>query len=680
LKTLPERWLYSVTISVNIGCGSVLLFLVQPIMAKAILPAFGGSAGVWVACMLFFQVALLLGYLYAYWITRLLSRNAQSSLHIVLLLLSLLALPLKLSPPTAGIMSPALAIVALLAASVGLPYFVLSTTSPLMQSWYARSRGARFPYRLFALSNMASLLALLAYPVGIEPFLPLRQQLRWWSAGYTVLVLLASASALRNRSTKVEPELAGAGDAGPEHRLPERPLLWICLAACASTLWLAVANHLSQEVAAIPFLWVLALGVYLLSFILCFERNGWYSPAAFRWLLPAACVAVCYRLARQGAGGGLLWEIPVFLAALFICCMFCHGELSRRKPERQGGLTQGGMTQGGLTFFYLMVASGGALGAVFVGIVAPNIFSFYLELPLGITGCVLLALALLYGYTSPKRLTRVAAVAAIAFVFATRFQAGDKDVVHLRNFYGALQVRDAGAGEMATRSLYNGRTLHGVQFLLPARSRLATAFYATESGAGLVLLHRPAPRRVGIIGLGAGTLAVYGQPGDFFRFYEINPAVIQVALRYFRFLGTSQARTDVVEGDGRLALQQEPAKTFDVIVVDAFSDDSIPVHLLTQEAFQVYFGRLRDGGILAIHVTNRYLDLAPVIEAGARSLQKESLPIHNPADPERQVYSADWVLVGDDLREFGSVSQLKSSPRTVRPWTDEYSNLFGILK
>jgi spermidine synthase len=677
LRILPERWLYSVTI----GCSSVLLFLVQPIMAKAILPTFGGSAGVWVACMLFFQVALLMGYLYAYWITRLLSRKAQSWLHIALLLLSLWVLPLKLSmaplsmaPLDTG--SPPLAIVMLLAASVGLPYFVLSTTSPLMQSWYAGARGARLPYRLFALSNTASLLALLAYPIGIEPFLPISRQLRWWSGAYMVLVLLASASALGSRSTKVAQEGAGAGDASPAHR----PLLWIGLAACASTLWLAVANHLSQEVAAIPFLWVLALGTYLLSFILCFERNGWYRPAVFRWLLPAACVAVCYRMARQGSGGGLLWEIPVFLAALFVCCMFCHGELALSKPERQGGLTQGSLTQGGLTFFYLMVALGGALGAVFVGIVAPNIFSFYLELPLGITGCVLLGLALLYGYTSPKRLARVAAVAAIAFVFATRFQAGDQDVAHLRNFYGALQVRDAGAGEMAVRSLYNGRTLHGVQFLHPARSRLATAFYATESGAGLVLQNRPRPRRVGVIGLGAGTLAVYGQRGDFFRFYEINPAVIQVALRYFHFLEESQARTDVVAGDGRLALQQEPSKTFDVIVVDAFSDDSIPVHLLMREAFQVYFGRLRDGGILAFHVTNRYLDLAPVIESGARSLQKESLLIHNPADPVRQVYSSDWVLVGDNLPESGSTGQMKSSSRTVRPWTDEYSNLFGILK
>lgn len=664
----------------------MLLFLVQPIMAKAILPSFGGSAGVWVACMLFFQVALLMGYLYAYWITRLLSRNAQSSLHIVLLLLSLWVLPLKVRMAPVDIGSPALAIVMLLAASVGLPYFVLSTTSPLMQSWYAGSWGARFPYRLFALSNAASLVALLAYPVGIEPFLPERGQLRWWSVAYMVLVLLAAASALRNRSTKAVQETAGdgacngagngAGNTGPEHG----PLLWIALATCASTLWLAVANHLSQEVAAIPFLWVLALGVYLLSFILCFERNGWYRPAVFRWLLPAACVAVCYRMTRQGSIGGLLWEIPVFLAALFICCMFCHGELARSKPERQGGLTQDGLTQGGLTFFYLMVALGGALGAAFVGIVAPNIFSVYLELPVGITGCVLLGLALLYGYTSPKRLARVAAVAAIAFVFATRFQATGGDVVHLRNFYGALRVRDAGAGEMAARSLYNGRTLHGVQFLLPARSRLATAFYAAESGAGLALQNRPTPRRVGVIGLGAGTLAVYGQRGDSFRFYEINPAVIQVASRYFHFLAESQASTDVVEGDGRLALQQEPSKTFDVIVVDAFSDDSIPVHLLTREAFQVYFGRLRDGGILAIHVTNRYLDLVPVIEAGARSLQKESLPIHNPADPERQVYSADWVLVADNLREFGSTAQRKSNPRTVRPWTDEYSNLFGMLK
>lgn len=631
-------------------------------IAKAILPRFGGTAGVWVTCMLFFQVVLLIGYLYAYWITRL-PRRVQALIHITILACSLGALSPRrtITSSTGG--SPAFAILYLLLVSVGLPYFLLSTTSPLLQSWYA-DRGARFPYRLFALSNAASLIALFAYPVVIEPLLTEKQQLTWWSGAYVVVALmLACGSAIRFAGKKLmdgRPNLIG-----PENR----PLLWIALAACASTLWLAVANHLSQEVAPIPFLWVLPLGLYLLSFILCFEGSGWYRPWIFRWLLPAAWMAVCFRIALQGSIGGLEWEIPILSAALFVCCMFCHGELAESKPDAQG-----------LAFFYLMVALGGALGAVFVGLVAPNVFSTYLELPIGITGCVLLALFLLFGF-SAKRLLRLGLFASLAFVFAIRYRAGTGDVVHVRNFYGALQVSDIGSGEMSARALYNGRTLHGVQFLSPARSRLATAFFSAESGVGLALdSRRTFGRRVGIIGLGAGTLATYGRHGDSFRFYEINPAVIDVASRDFRFLAESEAKTDVLLRDGRLGLQQEPAKSFDTIVLDAFSDDSIPVHLLTREAVEGYFQLLREGGILAIHITNRYLDLEPVVEAIAGSLQKQVIFIQNPPDPGREVFAADWAILSDtvlqDLTRYGH----PAAERRVRTWTDDYSNLFRALR
>ncbi len=659
--------------ALTIVCSSLLLFLVQPILAKAILPRFGGSAGVWVTCMLFFQVVLPIGYLYSYWITRRLSRKAQTVVHLVLLIGSLAVLPVRPRFEWTPAGSPVFSILWLLATSVGLPYLLLSTTSPLMQSWYADSdpgfsglRGARFPYRLFAVSNAASLAALLAYPVAVEPLLSQNQQLSWWSSAYLVFVMLASWSAARNHPRKMDPDEYDAGG--------YRPLLWIALAACASTLWLAVANHLSQEVAAIPFLWILPLSLYLLSFILCFEGSGWYRRSWFRWLLPAAWVAVCYRLALGGASGGLQWEIPILAAALFVCCMFCHGELAASKPDP---------TQG-LAYFYLMVALGGALGAVFVGIVAPNLFSTYMELPIGITGCVLLALALLYGYTSPRRLIRVGLMAALAFVVATRFNRGGQDVVRTRNFYGAIQVSDSGAGEMAVRSLYNGRTLHGVQFLSPARSRLATAFFSAESGAGRVLQSRTvSARRVGIVGLGAGTLAAYGRRGDSFVFFEINPAVIQVASRYFRFLAESEAQTAVMLSDGRLAIEREPENSFDVIVVDAFSDDSIPVHLLTIEAFHAYFDHLRPGGLLAVHITNRYLDLYPVVDAAARGLGKKLLLIHNAPDPTRQVSLADWAVLGDDgadVRELAAFGVQSATPRRARLWTDEYSNLFRVLR
>jgi SAM-dependent methyltransferase len=653
----------------------MLLFLVQPMMAKALLPLFGGSAGVWVACMLFFQVVLLLGYWYSYGITRHLSRRAQGWVHAALLLLSLWALPLRTGIPSpSSAAQPAMAILTLLAASVGLPYFLLSTSSPLLQTWYAESGAARFPYRLFALSNAASLAALLAYPVAIEPLLPMRRQLWWWSGGYLVLVALACILAVR-----------GTGALSVRSRIPAcrvlsprpastPPLVWIALAACASVLWLAVANHLSQEVAAVPFLWVLPLSLYLLSFILCFEWSGWYRPALFRWLLPAAWAAMGWRIAIPGSFEA---EMAVFSAALFVCCMFCHGELARRKPEPQQGLA----------FFYLMLALGGALGAVFVGVVAPGAFSTYLELPIGITACVLLGLALVYGL-EPKRLMRLGAVAVVAFVLAARYRAGQGEVVQVRNFYGALLVSDSGSGEMAARRLYNGRTLHGVEFSAAARSREATAYYGPESGAGIVLSGRfmfasPAARRVGIVGLGVGTLAAYGRPGDAFRFYEINPAVIEVASRYFRFMAESQAKTDVVAGDGRLALEREAPKSFDVIVLDAFSDDSIPVHLLTREAFELYFRRLRDGGVLAIHLTNRYLKLDSVVAALAENMRKQMAMVHSAADPERQTSAADWAVVADTREALqsllGPAGVMETGPKT-RPWTDEYSNLFRAWK
>jgi hypothetical protein len=654
------RLLYSLTI----GCSSILLFSVQPIMAKALLPRFGGSAGVWITCMLFFQVMLLVGYLYSYVVTAHMSRRVQSVLHGSLLVVSLATI--SLTPrmewvhPATG--NPALAILGVLLVSIGLPYFLLSTTTPLLQSWFANSTVRAFPYRLFALSNAASLLALLSYPVAIEPLMPQSTQLRWWWMAYAVLVALAcGAASAHARGVAVERQDVSSREAG-------RPLLWIALAACGSALWMAVANHLSQEVAPVPFLWVLPLSVYLFSFILCFEGESWYRRGIFRWLLPVAWIGAAYRIAGQGAAG-LTWEIATFSAALFVWCMFCHGEIARTKPSAGGRVA----------FFYLMIAVGGALGALLVGLAAPNLLSTYLELPIGIAASVLLALYLLYGMTSVRRLMRLAVIALVAFVVSTRFEAGFGDVVHLRNFYGALRVSDSG-GSAAIRTLYNGKTLHGVEFLAADKLRLPTAYYGPDSGAGRVLLSQgKRDRRVGLIGLGVGTLAAYGRPGDVFRFYEINPAVIDVASRYFRFLGTSDAKTEVIEGDGRLALAREPADSFDVLVLDAFADDSIPVHLLTKEAFVAYFNLLRNDGVLAIHVTNRFLDLAPVAEAAAMSLEKHVVEVHNEADPEREILAADWCLVSGQasaLTEFGGSHVVKS----VRLWTDDYSNLFRVLK
>ena len=649
----------------SVAWSSALLFVVQPILAKSLLPRFGGSASVWITCMVFFQVALLLGYLYSFCLARYLGAKAQALTHLGLLTLSLGALPLRVRPEvTSG--SPTIAILYLLASSVGLPYFALSATSPLLQSWLAASPEKHFPYRLFALSNAASLLALLAYPAAIEPFLSTRLQMAWWSAGYLALLILLGAAAARYLFQKLPPYR-------PQSIVPvPSPWLWIALAACASTLWLAITNYLGQQVAAMPFLWIIPMAVYLLSFILCFEADGWYRPELYRWLMPIAWITICLRVALASPAGGLLLEIPIFCAALFICCMFCHGELARSKPAPKQGL--------GL--FYLMVACGGSSGGVFVGLIAPNLFASFLELPLGVTASVFLALYLLFGLRSLRRLTRLGVVAALAFAVSTQYQ-GERRVARSRNFYGALEIRDVGEGEAAMRTLYSGRTIHGLEFLSPARRRTGTTYYGRHSGAGMVFEGaRIANRRVAIVGLGAGTLATYGRSGDFFRFYEVNPAVVRAAAESFHFLRDSEAATDVVPGDGRLMLDREPLHSFDIVVLDAFSDDAIPVHLLTREAFEMYFDRLRPDGLLLIHLSNRYLDLNAEVQALATDLRKSGLRIFSAADPAQRTESADWAIVAGNNHTLARLQPYGAppSPRKVQPWTDEYSSLFPLWK
>jgi hypothetical protein len=698
--------------AVTIVLSAALLFVIQPMIAKTLLPRFGGSAGVWITSMMFFQMVLLLGYLYSYWITRYPGPRVRTAVHLGLLAVSLWALPLRLAVEGSSF-HPVVSILLVLASTVGLPFLLLSTTSSLVQSWYAASGRARLPYGFFALSNIACVLALLAYPFAIEPSMTTTTQLTWWSGGYSILVLLLAASTIHNRGWTYEepaifrPQPGGLkptppsvgrasarqpGDsqtakrnlASPSYEdkgdvetargaSSSRPFLWIALTACASTLWLAVANYLSQEVAAIPLLWVLPLTLYLLSFVVCFGWPGWYRPALFRWLLPVTWLAIGSRTGLTSTAGNPEIDIPIMLAALFVLCLFCHGELARTRPAARQDLA----------FFYLMTATGGALGGIFVGLAAPAVFSSYLELPIGVVASVFLALALIYGLTSRGRLLRLGVVAVAAFVVAANIRGDATSVVRERNFYGTLQIRDRGEGANATRTIYNGRTAHGVEFLSPERWRAPTAYYGTESGVGLLLHALEAPnRRVAMVGLGAGTLASYGRSGDFFRFYEINPAVIEAAQADFHFLAGSAATIDVVAGDGRLRLAGEPPHSFDLIVLDAFSDDAIPVHLLTREAFQLYFTQLRGSGSLAIHVSNRYLDLNPVVETLAGAFHKRVLRIHSPADPEQGVFMADWAIVSDSnetiekLRPFADPGPGKSGPL----WTDDYSNLLQVWR
>ncbi len=629
-----ERFLYASTICLS----AFLLFAIQPVIAKVILPWFGGTGAVWTACMLFFQVALLAGYAYACWSVRWLGPKAQAALHVALLGASLLLLPVtpRESWKPAGSEEPALRILALLAATIGLPYFLLSTTGPLLQAWYARSDRGAAPYRLFALSNLGAMLALASYPVAVEPLLATRQQTRWWSAAYAGFVLLCGLAALHSG----RPGLEDPTEAGepPSWNLQ---LLWVALAACASTLLLAVTNHLSKNVAPIPFLWVLPLGLYLLSFILCFEGRGWYRRDWFLRLLLAAFAALSYGLSEYGETARLGVVISIFAAALFVCCMVCHGELAALKPHPRY-----------LTSFYLMVSLGGALGGAFVGLVAPHFFRGRYELPIGMAGCAFLPALVLYRRAAPAapsaragfgrqpgpsgagrdaeaRWAAAGLGAALLLYLAIQIRSARGDArVLVRNFYGVLRVSDSGP----TRVLSHGVVNHGEQFMQPELRRQPTAYYGPQSGGGLALLDggRPWPQRVGVIGLGAGVLAAYGRSGDYYRFYEINPLVIELASSEFSFLRDCPARVETIPGDGRLSLEREPDQQFDVLVLDAFSGDSVPVHLLTQEAFVLYFRHLKKGGVLAVHASSTYLDLAPVVDLAARELGRPARLVASP--------------------------------------------------
>ncbi len=645
---------------------ALLLFLVQPVMARAILPWFGGSAGVWTTSILFFQVLLLLGYLYAHATTRRFGARVWPLVHAGLLAASVALLPIVPGEEwkPAGDESPVLRILGLLTATVGLPYFLLASTTPLVQSWYAATGG--FPYRLFAVSNLASLASLLAYPVLIEPVLPLRAQMNLWSAAYAGFVVLCGACAVSapRKAASIDECGAAWGDR----------LLWMALAACPAALWMAVANQLSQNVAPVPFLWILPLSLYLLSFVLTFDREGWYRPRLYRWLLPAGCAAIVLGLQQPGKAS-LKLALALFAGGLMVLAMFCHGELARRKPEPRR-----------LTSYYLMIAAGGAAGGAFVALGAPRLFSSYLELPVVMVASVVLAVLLLYGRSvSPMLVARLAIVAVAGFVIALNLRASlGYHFLRARNFYGALEMAD-GKGPGALRTLYNGAIVHGTQFLDPARGNTPTTYYGPRGGGGLAMRYRQGQgQRAGMIGLGVGTLAAYGRAGDYLRFYEINPLVTRLAHDSFRFLRDCPARIEVVPGDARVALEREPAQNFDVLVVDAFSGDSVPVHLLTREAFAVYSRHLKPRGVVAVHITNNYLDLLPVVQAAAASFGKPALLLRTPGDAANITYSSDWVLITEDAdflryaREAGAVPAV--SRRPARLWTDDYSNVFRLMR
>jgi len=745
--------LYALTILVS----AFLLFQVQPVIAKIILPWFGGSAAVWTTCLLFFQMALLLGYLYAHAVIRYLKPRMQMVVHAALLLVSASALPIypSLAWKPSGTEQPTFAILRLLAITVGLPYFLLSTTGPLLQAWYSRRFKGAMPYRLYALSNAGSMFALLSYPVLFEPLFTTHQQSWMWSAGYVVFVVLCGFSAFRSGTS---PAVEEAAETEPAERPALRQyVLWLALPACASVLLLAITNHLSQNVAAIPFLWVLPLSVYLLTFILCFEGSGWYNRSAYLPLLGVALASMAYADTMDATGNvPIKILVPLFSMGLYTCCMVCHGELVRLKPHPRY-----------LTQFYLMIAAGGATGGLLVGVVAPYVFNALYELQIGMAACALLTLlvvrdqfrslldplrtvagacalgligAIAYGlrgqllivarsavnlavkhWSEPDSFMNyvllavllVSAVVALLALHAGRIRGrwaafGSELVVlvllgylafharqltsgyrlTVRNFYGALRVRDSGEPTEfdATRTLTHGTINHGEQFLNPARRDLPTTYYGPNTGVGIAIREKQKTGaiRVGVIGLGTGTIAAYGRLGDYYRFYEINPLVLRLAYSEFMFLPDCKGKVDVAMGDARLSLEREAAENFDVLAVDAFSSDSIPVHLLTREAMSLYFHHLKPDGILAVHISNRFLDLQPVLAGETAATGTVARTVDTEDDESQDVFGATWVLIASPATGFDDAEMNGSTPietkRTVRLWTDDYSNLFRILK
>ncbi len=676
---LDRMGLFATTVFLS----AFLLFQIQPVVAKMILPWFGGSSSVWSTCIVFFQAELLLGYAYVHWLHEKVAVRKQPLVHVGLLVLSLAMLPVAADPSWKGMAleHPGWSVLVVLATAVGAPYLLLSTTGPLMQAWYARSFPSSGvdtkPYRLYALSNLASMLALLTYPVVVEPVLTVGSQALAWSAGYAVFVAVCVATALfsRGRMTAVALEEPVDTTDSPKPGWGEC-LLWIGLAASASILLLAITRHLTQDVAPVPFLWVVPLSIYLLSFILCFDAPRYYVRPFFLGALPLAFVAL--DLALEG-GLGVPMLITLLSVSLFIFCMVCHGELVRRRPPVRH-----------LTLFYLMLSVGGAMGGALVALVAPAVFTAYFELPIGLFLCAALVIAVLWRDLRPMW-RGLLLVALLGYGWrlgsiSLEYVDGYRRVV--RNFYSQLRVAEDTDRLGTLRLMRHGRINHGEQYMAPALRREPTAYYCEKSAIGRAIRSLPQDRalKLGVVGLGTGTLATYGRSGDEMRIYEINEQVLELARSEFSYLADSPATITAVMGDGRLMIEREPPQQFDLLAMDAFSGDSIPTHLLTLEAMKTYFGHVKPDGLLAVHITNRYLDLRPVMASAAEHFGKVALIYDlNPDDDDLYCRSSSWVLMMSPERAASLPASLQdgerlATPAGFRPWTDSFSNLLGILK
>jgi hypothetical protein len=675
--------------ALTILLSAFLLFLVQPIIAKQILPWFGGSTAVWTTCMLFFQMLLLAGYSYAHLMTRQTPR-VQARVHIALLAASLLALPIipgdALKPD--GAQDAALRILVVLALTVGLPYFLLSATGPLLQKWIAHRFPEKTVYRLFALSNFGSLLGLLAFPFVIEPFATSRAQSLAWSGAYALFALACGVTAWK-AGRRAESAVASAAADSAAAGIVEIPApratdygMWLALAALGSVILLAATSHMTQNIASAPFLWVLPLALYLISFIIAFEGRGgrgWYERNLWAWPALAITVAMAWGLSANRGVLDIRLAIPLYSAGVLLACVFCHGELARCKPAPRY-----------LTEFYLTLSAGGAAGGLFVALVAPRVFPAYYELPLALIALAALAVWL---WRDAKWLAAPALAATVAtsyYGFAYRdVIAADVIAMH-RNFYGVTRVKLQGTGELQVRRLLHGVILHGEQYTQGPNRFEPGTYYSRTSGVGraIAVKQERAGMRLGVVGLGTGTLAAYGRAGDVVRFYELDPDVLQLALREFDYLRAAPAALECEIGDARLSMERElragRAQGFDVLAIDAFSSDSIPVHLLTREAFEVYARQIAPDGIIAVHISNRFLDLKPVLANIAAAAGLVARLVADDPGIETGASKTDWVLLAKTPSVFQHSYFAEAAPLAPRPdlslWTDQFNNLFDALK
>jgi hypothetical protein len=684
-----SRVLYGVTVFL----GAFLLFLVEPMAAKQLLPALGGSSAVWLTCLVFFQTALLLGYLYAHWLTRTTFDGWERRIYLALLAAAaiLLAAQIIRRPNLSqGADYPVTTIFVALTLTIGLPFLLLASTSPLLQVLFARREGGKIPYRLFALSNAGSLLALIAYPTLVEPNLTLKMQQDLWSVGFVLYAVLCTMLARQTPSTARSAPTEFPAKA-PSATVRKK-WLWFLLPMAAAMQLTAVTGHLTVNIAAIPLLWMLPLAVYLLSFIVAFEFPALYRRGLVVRLMVVMLASLGYAISKTEVSLPIGVAILFFLVEAFLACLFCHAETYALRPQRAGETT----------LFYLMIAAGGAGGTFFIGILSPLIFSANYDLAISFFVTAALAVAVTWNDGWPQRLLWSMCSALLLFFAVMLHTAYARDaILEVRNFYGTLRVKQSTPPPQAftVRMLLNGAIQHGTQIFSPGLSRTPTTYYAEDSGIGLALRfccgarsgdstrgNDPVrARNIGVVGLGTGTLAAYGKPGDRIRFYEINPQVRPIAQNLFTYLRDSGAHITYADGDARASLTREAPQRFDVLAIDAFSGDAIPLHLLTTEALALYNKHLAPNGVIAFHVSNQYVDLAPEITLLAASAGMKAELVESSPDAAHGAFRSTWVLLTTSPTfftqpEIAAATQPMPTLPSLKLWTDDYSSLLPIVQ